>query len=176
MAVRTYHLWLKPSGETYNLLAHTIHELARGLGAPVFEPHITLLSNLDGTEGQHRQRSEELVERLHPFPIGLIAASCGNEYFQCVFLKVDQTPPIMGANALARLIFSQPHDGYFPHLSLAYGLYPEARKAEVAASLPSSVCTSFEAADLYLIRADSTDPGDWHEVGVFSMSASSGSP
>ncbi len=57
-----------------------------------------------------------------------------------------------------------------PHLSLVYGLYPEARKREVIASLRPDVRTCFEVSAVYLIKADSRDPKDWREILISPMS------
>jgi len=45
-----YHLWLMPSGALYDLLADTITEISRTYQAPRFDPHVTLLSSLRGSE------------------------------------------------------------------------------------------------------------------------------
>ena len=66
MSGATYHLWVKPSGAVRDLLAQTIRELARELGGPVFEPHITLLGDLAGTEEEHIQRSQIATSAIAP--------------------------------------------------------------------------------------------------------------
>jgi len=89
----------------------------------------------------------------------------GNDYFHCVFLLVDMTPPVFHAHALARQLFHQDEDRrYLPHLSLVYGRYSENQKNDIIARLPASLCLPFEANHLSLIRAGSEDPKDWREV------------
>jgi len=165
----TYHLWLKPSGETLEVLSRAVRDLASTFGAPVFEPHVTLLTNLVGTEQEHVRRGGELARRLRPVPIVLVEPSTGPHYFQCVFLKVDPTPPVMSANMVAREIFSAPDEPYFPHLSLLYGLFPEARKVAVVDGLSPTLLQTFEAQAVHLVRAHSTDPADWLEIGEFEL-------
>jgi 2'-5' RNA ligase len=168
MSAATYHLWLKPSGSTYDELAATIRELAQELNAPVFEPHVTLLS-LEGSEREHVRRTGELAGQLEPFSVILTELSSRNEYFQCLFINVQQTTQVMDANALAKRIFHQAERAYAPHLSLLYGLYPEVRKREIIARLGSGVRTWFEASAIHLIQADSGDPKDWHELSIAPM-------
>ena len=165
----TYSLWFKPTGRAYDVLVRTIRELAHELAAPLFEPHVTLLGQLDGTEQDHVRRSEELAGQLQPFQIILIDPSYRNEYFQCLFMRVQQTPAAMSTHALARRVFHRPEDTYMPHLSLLYGVFPDRRKSEVIDRLQPDVRTSFEASAFYLIRAGSDDPKDWHEMAVFPM-------
>ncbi|MGH8010434.1 MAG: hypothetical protein ACREQ3_25855 [Candidatus Binatia bacterium] len=102
MGSSSYHLWLKPSGSAYDVLAETIRELARELNAPVFEPHVTLLGHLEGSEQNHVERTQQLARELHPFQVVLTEPSYQNEYFQCLFMRVQQTPAVMNPNALAR--------------------------------------------------------------------------
>lgn len=160
----SYHLWLKPSGPPYNVLARAIRELARELGAPVFEPHMTLLGHLEGSEDDHRRRTELLARELSPFPIVLTDAAHGDAYFQCLFLRVQQSSAVMDAHARACRAFDRPTGAYMPHVSLVYGLYPDARKQAIIAGLPAALRTSFAASAVYLIKAASEDPKDWHEV------------
>ena len=160
-----YHLWLKPSREASHQFAHVIQQLALELDAPVFEPHITLLGNLEGSEAEQVARSNELARRLRPFPINVSGPAFGEDYFHCVFLVADMTPSLLHVHALARQIFHQEDNShYLPHLSLVYGRYSENRKKDIISRLPASLCLPFEASHLSLIRARSEDPKDWQEV------------
>ena len=164
MSPATYHLWVKPSGAVRDTLVQTIREFAHELGGPVFEPHVTLLEGLLGTEGEHIQRSQIATPQLRPFNITLSQPSYGTQYFQCVFMRAEQTPPLIGANALVKRIFQKPDETYMPHLSLVYGLYPESRKRAIIRKLPPDVKTCFEVTAFSLIRADSDDPNEWYEI------------
>lgn len=165
MTVTTYHLWLKPTGASYEVLADLIGDLAKKLSAPVFEPHVTLLGHLEGSERDHIHRARKLGERLQPFWIALGHASYQSEYFKCLFLKVNHSAPIMTAHATACDVFQRARETYMPHLSLVYGAYPEERKREIIAGLSRRpVRASLPVRSVYLIRADSEDPRDWSEI------------
>ncbi|MGH7231842.1 MAG: 2'-5' RNA ligase family protein [Nitrospiraceae bacterium] len=168
----SYHLWLKPSGEAYERLASAIRELADKLKAPIFEPHVTLLSPLSGTEEEHRRRTKQLAQRLRPFPIILIEPAYRDEYFQCVFMKAVDTPQLMEARTQARHLFSHAgRDVYMPHVSLLYGLYPTELKQELIGALPPDLRMTFGATAVHLVRSDSDDPKDWHEISAIAMEA-----
>lgn len=170
-----YHLWLKPSREASHRFADVIQELALKLDAPTFEPHITLLGNLSGSEAEQVSMSNELARRLPPFPVNVSGPAFGEDYFHCVFLVADMTPPLLHAHALARQIFHQEEGGhYLPHLSLVYGRYSESRKKDIIARLPASLSLPFGVTHLSLIRAGSEDPKDWQEVWVRMMDGGSG--
>lgn len=169
MNPQTYHHWFKPSGVAYDVLARTIRDLARNLNAPTFEPHISLIGNLDGTEEAIIQKTEQLASQLEPFTATLTKASYRDTHFNCLFMLVEQTPPLMQAHRVASEFFHKPPQDFMPHVSLVYGSYPESRKQFIIANLPDDVRTSFEVTMLYLVRANSPDPKDWQEIGSFPM-------
>jgi 2'-5' RNA ligase superfamily protein len=166
MSSGSYHLWLKPSGAAYDVLARTICQLAEELGGPIFEPHVTLIGYLQGSEEQLTERSEEFAHQLKTFSVTLTEPSYRDDHFQCLFMLVEQAPSIMNAHALAKNLFNKPDQVFLPHLSLAYGSYPESRKKLIIDKLPSDVRTCFEAHTLYLLRADTPDPKDWRQIAA----------
>ncbi len=166
MSPPTYHLWVQPTGTVRDALVQTIRELARELSGPVFEPHVTLLAGLIGTEQEHTERTKMVTQQIPPFKIVLSRPSYRTEYFQCLFMHVEETPSLMTANALATRVFQRPDENYAPHLSLAYGFYPESRKRAIISNLPPDVRASFEVTALSLIRAESSDPKDWREIAT----------
>jgi 2'-5' RNA ligase len=170
MAEPSYHLWWKPAGEASTRLAQAIEELAQMLRAPVFQPHVTLLGNLIGTEADHHERARALAQQLDPFPIVLTKPAYGDQYFQCIFMKVEETASVMNAHAAAKRLC--PHaeaPPYLPHLSLVYGQYPVEVKKAIIMHLPSHLTMSFDASTVYLIRADSREPKDWHQIAAVPL-------
>jgi 2'-5' RNA ligase len=173
LSTATYHLWFKPPGAAYDILARTIRELAPQLNSPIFEPHVSLIGNLGGSESEIAERIEKLGQRLHPFGIALTEPSYRDDHFRCLFMLVEQNPFIMNANAVARDLFHQKsNQAFFPHLSLAYGSCSEAHKKLIIGNVAPDVRTTFEVETLYLIRADSLEPKDWHEIVLFPMDRS----
>lgn len=170
-----YHLWLNPSRHASDQFADVIQQLALELNAPIFEPHITLLGNLKGSEAEHVARSTELARRLSPFPIVLKEPAFGEDYFHCVFLVADMTAPLLHAHALARQIFHHEDSGrYRPHISLVYGRYSENEKRDVIARLPATLCLPFEVSHLSLIKDGHHDPTEWQHVCARRMGEGAG--
>jgi hypothetical protein len=168
----TYHLWLKPHGAAHNVLDGVIRALARKLDGPVFEPHLTLLERLDGTEQEHLLRAEQLARQLTRIPISLTGLRFGDEYFRSLYMLVDPSPPVMSTRVRAARAFQRVDDPYLPHVSLLYGVCPEARRTEILSVLPSEITMPFDARALFLIRAASTDPRDWLQIGEFPFAGS----
>jgi 2'-5' RNA ligase len=176
MAV-SYHLWVKPDGEAHRRFASLIVRLAQEMNAPVFEPHMTLLGNLGGEEEELVGRTTQLAAALKPFEVALGTPDCRDTYFQCVFLHAADTPLLLDAHRLARRLFDHaPLASYMPHLSLLYGLYPVERKRMVIARLPGDLPQSIHVEAVSLIRTDSDDPKDWHEMSAAKLGAAPEEP
>jgi 2'-5' RNA ligase len=170
-ATPTYHLWLKPSGSAHEVLAGTIQRLARELQVAAFEPHVTLLAYLDGTEREHGLRTAELAERMAPYQCVLSRAAYLDEHFRSLFMLVDPAPAIMSCHAMAAQAFGKAAEPYMPHVSLVYGSFPESRKLEIIRTLLPEVRTSFLVNSVILLRSDSMEPKDWHEIAEYPFRA-----
>jgi 2'-5' RNA ligase len=166
-ATPTYHLWLKPSDRAYDVLARTIRDLADELHLAGFEPHVTLLAYLDGTEAEHRRRAEELASRLSSFECVLTKAAYLDEHFRCLFMVVDPTPDIMICHTRAAEAFDKSPEPYMPHVSLVYGTLPESQKKEIIARLAPEVRAPFVVERLILLKSESAEPKDWHEIAEY---------
>lgn len=169
MAV-TYHFWLKPSGKAYDILKKTIAELGETYQAPFFEPHVTLLSSLPGSEEEILLQSLQLGRSLQPFGLQLTDPAYGNQYFQCVFLKIQKTPALMNAHELAKRLFEKEVTSYMPHLSLLYGNYSSGLKEQIVTTLPATLSLTFTIDKIDLIRAGSEDPQDWRTILTVPLS------
>jgi 2'-5' RNA ligase len=165
MTFPSYHLWLKLSGGAYRRFASLIQRLAQEMKGPVFEPHVTLLGNVTGEEQVLIGQTKKLATALEPFQITLGTPDYRETYFQCLFLHAVETDPLRLAHTLAREVFThEPLASYMPHLSLVYGVYPVNRKRMVIEQLPRDLPKSFDINAVSLIRTESDDPEDWHEV------------
>jgi hypothetical protein len=158
-----YHLWLMPSGARYDLLADTIAELSRLYQAPYFDPHVTLLGTLTGSEPEIVTNAARLAHELDPFEIRLGPPSYTEHYFQCLFLQVEETRPLMEAHAKTAVVFDR-EPNYRPHLSLLYGRYSPALKERIIAGLSSELREPFLATCLNVIKAASDNPEDWQRI------------
>ena len=121
--VAMYSLWLVPKRDTeaYALLDQLIRDAAAQYRTPVFGPHATLQGGIEGAERDVRERACLLAGELSPYEITLGEIGSNGIYFQILFFKVDRTPSVLNANALARKVFGMDKGDYSPHISLAYG-------------------------------------------------------
>jgi 2'-5' RNA ligase len=160
-----YHLWLMPSGALYGLLADTIKELSQTYQAPRFDPHVTLLGSLPGSEPEIVTHAARVAQDLAPFEVRVNGPAFTEHYFQCLFLRVEKSRQLVDAHAKAGARFEQGTDApYQPHLSLLYGRYSRELKERIIAGLSPQLAGRFTVTHLDLIRATSDDPQDWMRI------------
>ena len=165
-----YHLWLTPNGDSRNRLANLINTLSDQNRGPRFEPHISLLGEIEGEESILFEQARMLASNLGPLSIDLQQPAFEDEYFRCVYFTVKESSEIGKAHEEAKLIFGKtPVSPFRPHVSLLYGLFPETAKREVIASLPVDFPKTFLANELKLIRAESLHLRDWSLVESISL-------
>ena len=165
-----FHLWIVPTGEVYDRLAGVIADLSARHHGPAFDPHLTLLGRLEGEEASLVDRTHQLARALHPFDVRLGEPRYEAQYFRCLFLPAEPSPAILDVHQQATQIFNaQPASAFDPHVSLLYGLFPESLKQEIIKALPPDLPSAFLASRLQLIRAESTNPRDWHVAETLDL-------
>ena len=158
-----------PSGEVRQRLAGTILELSRQYGTPAFQPHVTLAGSIVGPAREVTSKMKDLAKRIPPFTVRLTTVGGLEEYFRCLFVRVEQTHPITSANAAAQEIFRLPKQpAFMPHLSLLYGSLPSNEKERIIAALDHRFELEFKATTLhlYLIKRE---PANWRRVATCGL-------
>lgn len=159
-----YHLWLQPTGRAYDTLENIIVDLSTTYASPPFEPHVTLLGSLPGSEEDITRRVSHLGACVQLFDLQLIAPAYGDRYFQCIFYNACESPALIAVHELANNLFGNISRTFMPHLSLMYGDVPLELKKQIIAALPDILPLSFTVDKLHLIRAESQDPQDWSHL------------
>jgi 2'-5' RNA ligase len=169
--MKTYFLWLEPTGKTHKLLATTIAHLSQEHGGPLFAPHVTLLGDIAGKEGTLINKTEKLAHALSPFDLTLTVPAFQDQYFQCIFMRVEETSTLLEAHRLARKVFHREDaPPYMPHLSLLYGYYPRSLKEQIIGTMPTSLSVRFTASAVTLFRIERNSPKNWRKVQMFGFS------
>lgn len=169
--MKTYFLWLEPTGRAHELLATTIAHLSQEHGGPLFAPHVTLLGDITGEEGKLLQMTKKLAHALFPFDLTLTVPAFQDQYFQCVFMRVEETSTLLRAHTFARKVFhKEDAPPYMPHLSLLYGSYPNSFKEQIIGTVPTSLSVQFTASAVTLFRVEGNSPKGWRKVQTFGFS------
>jgi 2'-5' RNA ligase len=168
--MKTYFLWLEPTGKTHELLATTIAHLSQEHGGPLFDPHVTLLGDIAGQEGKLILTTEKLALALSPFNLTLTVPAFQDQYFRCVFMRVEKTSTLLEAHSLARKVFhKEGAPPYMPHLSLLYGSYPRSLKEQIIGTVPTSLSVQFTASAVTLFRVEGNNLKGWRKVQTFGF-------
>ncbi|HEV8329445.1 MAG TPA: 2'-5' RNA ligase family protein [Nitrospiraceae bacterium] len=169
--MKTYFLWLEPTGKTHELLAKTIAHLSQEHGGPLFDPHVTILGDIAGQEEKLIHQTEKLAHCLSPFDLTLTVPEFQDQYFQCVFMRVEETSTLLEAHTLARKVFhKEDAPPYMPHLSLLYGSYARSLKEQIIGTVSTSLSVQFTASAVTLFRVEGSSPKDWRKVRTFGFS------
>lgn len=157
-------IWLMPTGRVYDELSVTISQLSNQYSTPSFPPHVTLVEGLTGNERELSSTTEQLASRIRPFEIALSTIDYLDEYFRCLFLRIEESPALLEANRAARMIFHQERDpGFVPHLSLMYGNLDLQTKRQIVQIIGTDFKRTFPVESLHLYSTNG-EPKDWRLV------------
>jgi len=117
----TYALWLEPSGDIAYKLQERIKKLSNKYEAPVFAPHVTLLSGLKASENSLVPLVNTLASSHEPFQLQLTRAGYRDQFYESLFVHVKDSGSLKELRNTARQLFDLPEaEDYRPHLSLMY--------------------------------------------------------
>jgi hypothetical protein len=161
-------LWLVPEGAERDGLDALVARLAALQPAPPFPSHVTLIGGVELPEDEVVVRSEALARALSPLAVRFAGAGGFDEYFRALFLRVEPTADLLGANARARAVFARHADPpFFPHLSLWYGRADAAERARLMDAI-GPVIDGFEARRLSVVRTRGCVE-EWRPLGWFGL-------
>lgn len=159
-----YSLWLMPSGKVKDFLFDKIRKLSKEFFTPVFEPHVTLIGQINMLERDIIDKTAILAGSIHPFTVKLGSIDGHNEYFRCLFSKIEESAEIMQANQAARQVFNRQDDpSFMPHLSLLYGLISSDFKEEIVSEIEKGFSLAFEATAIHIVATIGA-VSDWKKV------------
>jgi len=168
-----YALWLMPEGELGDRLGALIRDLAAEFAAPPFQPHITLLGGIRGRLEGIKRKASDLAASLRPFEVRLSHLDYLDEYYKCLFIRVEETEAVMDAFSEARDFMKSFLDGLsldapMPHLSLLYGDFSFALKEELILRIGRTYEANFTARDIHLFSTEGT-PEEWKRIASFPL-------
>jgi len=166
---KEYSLWLIPSGDAYKQLTNLISQLSERFSSPRFEPHVTLLNKILEPEEKIIDKTIQLANAIRSYDIKLTTVDYLENYFKCLFIRVEKTEEVLGANLRAREIFDQYYVGqnqneeYMPHLSLMYGNFPPQTKEEIIGETKRDFNATFKVEKLHLFLT-AGEVKDWRKI------------
>ncbi|HEX6738302.1 MAG TPA: 2'-5' RNA ligase family protein [Vicinamibacteria bacterium] len=163
-------LWLAPGEPEGAALARLLLALARRLGTPPFDPHVTLLGPVAAPPDEALARCAELARRLAPLALPLRDVRGEDDYFRALYAAVEPTPALLAAREAARALLPAPDAPFRPHLSLAYGRLEDTAQVALSIELRPQLPSPVRARHLELIRTDGPVRA-WRRLGRFDLAA-----
>ncbi len=167
--IKRYALWLRPENEAHERFQALIAILSRRYHAPLFEPHITLLGGITGTDAEVTAKTARLAVEIEPFEVQLTTMDYRDEYYRCLYVKAVPTNTLREAHHLARRWFEPASgDEYLPHLSLLYGDFSAQEKEKILAEIGRGFNSTFHVNRLALYATEQA-PEKWHCLKTFPL-------
>lgn len=173
MKVKGYSIWLMPTGEAYDKFASIIKQLAKQYSAPLFQPHITLLGEIIGSEEEIIERTQQLASVQKSFRITLQALDYQDYYFRTLFVKAKLNKSLQTLHNRAKELFNmQDIPQYMPHLSLLYGNFSQSVKNKIIETIGRDFSEQFIVDKIHLFKTDG-EVGSWYKVQLYTFCVAS---
>lgn len=163
-------LWLVPQdGELARRLSDWVNSLAGSFGTSPFRPHLTLLSGLEGPEGEIVRQSTALAQALPHLELRLSGIDGSDDYFRCVFARVEPAPELVLARERALELFGRHRETPFtPHISLMYGRLAPETKAAMIRGLGECLAGALVSRELRVMRTQGP-PDRWESLASLAL-------
>ena len=161
-----YSIWLIPNNPVYSNLKSIIYPLADANNAPRFEPHLTLLGDIEGRIPDITDKMQTLVKDLKDLELTLSEVSISTTFFQSVFVRIKSTSALMQLNLDAKKLFKTENNVFMPHISLFYGGSLKERE-EIAGKI-NLERDSFRITKMVLAPV-TEDPKDWKILAEINL-------
>jgi 2'-5' RNA ligase len=164
-------IWLVPGEPFRARLFSWIERLSLRLGTPPFPPHVTLISGLMAPAADVLASAAAIARAIGPVSIRLDGVAGTDEYFRCLYARVEPTEALLAAHARAAREFGvRPDPDYLPHLSLVYGSLEPDVEAALARELEEPAHESFDVRRLHVWRTMG-EVDAWAQIGAFDLGA-----
>ena len=161
-----YSLWLIPNNPVYSKLKFVVDGLAASHNNPAFEPHLTLIGDIEGEIPEINEKMQSLVDTAKDLELTLSEVSISTTFFQSVFVRVKSTAALMQLNMDAKKLFNLENNFFMPHISLFYG--GSLKEREKLASEINIEKEIFKISKLILAPV-TEDPKDWKTLAEIRL-------
>ncbi len=129
-------IWLTPSKKDECYLQNIINELASEHQAPVFSPHMTLLSPVDLNENELHSVFSNVSKEFEPLNVTLAGINHSPNIWKTVFVELEESLELITLQQqIASQLSSTPLYEFLPHISLIYKDLPQEKKEEIIRKL-----------------------------------------
>ena len=164
MAIVKYSIWIIPPEPIFSQLSRIINETSYKYNSPVFEPHLTILGNIDHELGEIKQTVEKIVSDLDDLNLSFGPVSFSTTYFQSVLIRINSTAKLMQLHFDIKKLLKNENIVYMPHISLMYGNHDMETREKIALGINLRL-NPFISKQIVIIP-EKPEPEDWKPVAI----------
>ena len=120
----TFHsVWLRPARGDLQFLETIVRDLALRFNTPVFEPHATLIPDMQRSAEELQPLILSLAMGRKPLDVRIEGLAATESYFRSFYAALEKTSPLMDLKRDTISISGMDDlTSFVPHVSLAYGV------------------------------------------------------
>lgn len=160
-----HSIWLRPANDDLIFLEKIVRDLGQRFNSPVFEPHATLVPDMNCSAEELLPQVISLAIERKPLELSIEDVTGSEAYFRSFYAGLEKTAPLMRLKQDSLEISSEAGlQGFMPHVSLAYGVDASALKRTEMQRLSEQLSGRKLRFDRLVIVSSSSDtPIDaWH--------------
>lgn len=157
-----YSIWMIPPEPVAGMLKEKINSLALKYAGPLFEPHLTVLGNIERDLSDVEAITRRIAAQTIGMQLSLGPVSFSTTYFQSVFVRVNSSAPLMELNVALKDGFCRQNDVFMPHISLLYGDHDMATREKIVSDM-QKIEGRFIISKLTIVPT-TNDPATWQHV------------
>lgn len=164
-----FSIWALPEKTTEQNLQSLIVYLSALYGGPFFQPHLTIVGDVDRGRNHVIEVAHKLAEDLDELSLKLGEVSFSTTFFQSVFIRALASAQLMDLNLNAKQLLKIENNVYMPHISLLYGSHSMKTREEAVKKV--ALTNSSYNVEQFVIVPSTSDPSEWevlYQVAVKS--------
>jgi 2'-5' RNA ligase len=131
MVPDVHSIWLMPAADDAAMLEGLVEELAARFGSPRFQPHLTLVENMERSAGDLTPLVERIAGDFAAFAAPVAEIGVSALFFRSFYARFDAQGPLKELKLRAiETILASDITEFMPHISLAYGVDDTLEKRE----------------------------------------------
>jgi 2'-5' RNA ligase len=170
VAAEVYSVWLMPEPVWQRTFTAAVRDLAARFGAPVFEPHLTLIGGRPFDRADLDRRVAQALPGTAPIAQPIRDVVTGEAYFRSFFALFAAEGPLLELkHRVDRAVLGAAARDFMPHVSLLYGAAEPKAKAVAAADYRAAMTgltVRFERVEI-VRSGDEVPIEQWQSVAAF---------
>jgi 2'-5' RNA ligase len=163
-----FHVFIIPPEPVLGEIKEIINELARKYNSLKFEPHLTLVANIDQPTEKIIMAVQNAVRGIDRLELTMNPVSFSTTFWQSVLVPVKPTALLMQLNVNIKKSLNMENRLFMPHLSLLYGDQDMNVRADISENIKLKN-TFFTVNSLVIVRENSDYDVDWEHVKVITF-------